>query len=864
MALVVVCGMWNVVAAAERDQSAYLAMRHASLSAGQQRMASSVRAMVGLVASPGASVANPLANRAVLPGQEGVVEVYVYTHILTQTEIQALQQHGVHIYATDPPSRTVYAAVAVKDLETVAALSFVRWISLPSWSLLHTGSVTSAADTVLRAAEARTTFGIDGSGVRIGIISDSLLNLQDSVASGDLPANVNILDTGDPGGTDEGRALAEIIHDLAPGATLLFHSGFPTSIDMVRAIRALVAAGAHIILDDIGFLDEPVFEDGDVARAVQDAITSGVVYVTATGNDATRHYRAAYQEFDPNDGNPNVNFHDFGGGDATMAIAIDPGDEFVAVLQWPDRFDGSANTADYDLLILDANGRASACNQEGISGFCASTDDQLNSTAPAPPVEIVFVNNTSNRTVTVTLLINRVAGAALPLVVNFNHGRLLEHNVASGSVHGHQCVREALSVGAIDVDDPGFDTIEAFSSRGPCEIFFPTYTVRTKPDIVAADGVRTSVPGFDPFFGTSPAAPHVAAIVALLIDAAGGPGVLSTTQLASVIRLSARDLGLPEHDNTFGHGAVDAVAVVQAVQALLAGRNSPPQSTIETPAADLVVTPGTAVTFQGACTDIESNGPVTVAWDFGAAAAMSPLQNPAAVVFPTPGVFPIAFTCVDANGVSDPSAATRTITVNQAPVSSIVSPSGDSTITVGSSVDFAGACGDDENNAPFAFLWFFGAGATIASSTQQNPQNVQFNTVGTSIVTFACTDALGLTDPLPALVQIRVVAGDSRDGGGDGGGGGGCALVGGGALSPTPILVACGNILLPVVALLIMRVWWYARRRQAKRGKRRCRAVAPGSHGQEKRAYGSVRDKACHPWSESVPYVPTHTRESCA
>ena len=236
-------------------------------------------------------------------------------------------------------------------------------------------------------------------------------------------------------GTDEGRAMAEIIHDMAPGATLLFHSGFATSVDMTHAIRDLVEAGADVIVDDIGFLAEPVFEHGDVAQAVQDAIDRGVVYVTATGNDATRHYRAMYQEFDPNDGDPENNFHDFGQGDSSLAVAINPGETFVAVLQWPDPFDGSANTANYDLLVFDANGQESACNQSGISGNCISADDQLAS--EMRPMEMVFVSNTTSRTVTVTLLINRVAGPALPLVLNFFNraGRLLEHNVPSGSVY---------------------------------------------------------------------------------------------------------------------------------------------------------------------------------------------------------------------------------------------------------------------------------------------------------------------------------------------------------------------------------------------------------------------------------------------
>lgn len=809
VALLMVCLVVSVVVATEPDLSAYVAMRNATRSPGQEKIASSLRAVAGLMAVPGAVAVSPLVNRAVSLRQDGTLEVYVYTHTLTPVELQVLQQHGVHVYDADEPSRMVYAAVAVDALETVAALSFVRWIGWPSWSLLRTGSVTSEADAVLRAAEARTRFGIDGSDVRVGIISDSLLNLQSSVVSGDLPPNVIVLDRGALTGTDEGRALAEIVHDLAPGATLLFHTGFPTSASMVRAIRALVAAGAHIILDDIGFLDQPVFEHGAVALAVQEAINNGVVYVTAAGNDATQHYRADYQEFDPHDGKPTTNFHDFGRGDATMAIAIDPGNVFFAVLHWPDRFDGSASTANYDLLVFDASGQQSACTQSGIGGVCASTDDQLNSNAP--PVEVVLVSNTSNRSVTVTLRINRVAGASLPLVLNFNRaGRLLEHNVARGSVYGHPCVRGALAAGAINVNDPGFDTIERFSSRGPCELYFPAFAVHTKPDVVAADGVLTSVPGFRPFFGTSPAAPHVAAIVALMIDAAGGPGTLTNTQLANIIRLSASDRGTPENDNTFGHGAVDAVAAVTAVQTLLARINSPPQSTIDTPAEDIVVTPGTAVVFQGTCTDADNPDTFTVAWDFGGAAPGSQIQNPGAIVFLVVGVFPITFTCIDANGVPDPTPATRMITVNQAPVGSIVSPAVNTTITAGSSVDFLGVCTDAEGDTPFAFLWFFGSGATLDSSTQQNPPNVRFNTAGTFVVTFICTDALGNADLLPAMVQIRVIGG----GGGSSVGGGGCAPVLGDARLDTQFLAAFGNILLPVVFLGLWCLWSHSRDRE--------------------------------------------------
>lgn len=560
-----------------QDLSAYVAARHVSSSPGQRRIATSLRAAAQMVAQYGTSMASTMVARTLRLSPDGVLEVYMHLDRLTSVEHQILQQHGVRVLQTDIQFGMMHASVAIDTLDTIATLPFVRWISPPSLSVLRTGSVTSAGDAVLRAAEARNTFGVDGSGVRVGIVSDSLINLQDSVASGDLPSDVIIVNGQDGSGianpTDEGRALAEIIHDLAPGATLLFHSGFPTSFNMIRAIQALTDAGADIIIDDIGFFDEPVFEDGLVAQAVQNAIDDGVVYITAIGNDADRHYKGMYVDADRND--PVVNLHDFDeteATDTTLDVEIDAGDTMIAVLQWPNRFDGSG-TDNYDLLIFDATGSTAlfdadsgACTISGFSGTCASMNDQTN--APAPPLESVLVTNTSDEPITVTVVIDRVAGAPLLLTIHFNRdARLQEHMVANGSAFGHPCVREALAVGAISVSDPGFDTIEPFSSHGPCEIFSPVPEDRTKPDLVATDGVfvSPSLPRFRPFFGTSAAVPHVAAIAALLIDAAGGPGVLSNTQIADTLRQAADDRGAPGPDNIFGFGAVDAVDAVGAV-----------------------------------------------------------------------------------------------------------------------------------------------------------------------------------------------------------------------------------------------------------------------------------------------------------
>src|SRR5439155_25907365 len=108
------------------------------------------------------------------------------------------------------------------------------------------------------------------------------------------------------------------------------------------------ASGAQVIVDDIGFFDEPFFEDGPVAAAVRAAVQVGISYHSAAGNDADRHLEQQYRP------SPTTSFHDFLGGpvDNTDDMLIPPSDSVVCVLQWNDRFGGSGN--DYDLYLLDA------------------------------------------------------------------------------------------------------------------------------------------------------------------------------------------------------------------------------------------------------------------------------------------------------------------------------------------------------------------------------------------------------------------------------------------------------------------------------------------------------------------------------
>jgi hypothetical protein len=314
-----------------------------------------------------------------------------------------------------------------------------------------------------------------------------------------------------------------------------------------------------------------------------------------------------------------------------------------------------------------------ACSTPGISGSCSGDDAQLMS--PLSPIETVSVQNDTSQFVSLNVVIKRFAGAVLPLRMVFNGDVFIEeHNVPDHSVFGHPCVREAMAVGAIDASDPGFDTIESFSSHGPCEIFFvpgnpgfrtsqaATLTpleVRDKPDVVAADGTHTTLPLFAPFFGTSAAAPQAAAVAALLMELGGGPEFMSASQVLNLMRMAAVDRGAPGIDNTYGYGVVDAVRAAEVWQ-------STPQATIVSPTEDVVVTSGATVNFQGACSDMGHHAPYAFDWDFGGGADVesSTEQNPN-VMLTLPGTYTVTLMCSNSLGLTSP-ATTIGVIVNAA------------------------------------------------------------------------------------------------------------------------------------------------------------------------------------------------------
>jgi len=183
--------------------------------------------------------------------------------------------------------------------------------------------------------------------------------------------------------------------------------------------------------------------------------------------------------------------------------------------------------------------------------------------------------------------------------------------------------------------------------------------------------------------------------------------------------------------------------------------NRPPDATITAPSADATVQAGQAVTFTGTASDPDGQA-VTVLWDFGDGTTSAVLA-PGAHVFPVVGTYPVSLTATDAQGLADPSPATRTITVqpvavNRAPSATILAPAGNVTLTAGQSVSFSGTAADPDGDA-VTVLWDFGDGGT---STLLNPGARVYASPGTYTVRLTATDAQGLADPAPPTRTITV------------------------------------------------------------------------------------------------------------
>jgi hypothetical protein len=439
------------------------------------------------------------------------------------------------------------------------------------------GSRSSEGDRTHRAFSARGTFHVNGTGIKIGVLSNGVTSLAASQALGDL-GPVTVL-PGQAGTGDEGTAMLEIIHDLAPGAQLFFATANPTITAFAQNIRDLRTAGCDIIVDDVFYFVETPFQDGQapgvisntnggvVIQAVNDVTASGAMYFSSAGNSGNLNDgTAGVWEGNFVDGGPTAaplpagRIHNFGGQNFNVLTSANTAAPIS--LYWSDPLGGSSN--DYDLFRLNAAGTAVQASSANIQN---GTQDPYEQVSQAAGSRIVIVQKTG--------------AAARFLHLNSNRGTF--SIATAGQTHGHSAAANAFGCAATPAVGPfpnpfsSANTVETFSSDGPRRVFFQADgtpitpgdfsatggLLRQKPDITAADGVSvTGVGNFpSPFFGTSAAAPHAAAIAGLIKSSNAS---LTPAQIRSALIASAIDIEAPGVDRDSGAGIIDAYAALNA------------------------------------------------------------------------------------------------------------------------------------------------------------------------------------------------------------------------------------------------------------------------------------------------------------
>lgn len=525
----------------------------------------------------------------------GRVQVFIDTTVDPAATLPQLTALGLQLQRTGAADKTIQAALPISALDAASAVDGVRLIRTPDRGVVQTGSLTSQGDTILVADTMRSAFAVNGSGVKVGIISDGMAGLAASQASNDLASvdtttcdMVGAVPAGEPGNpTDanagaEGTAMAEIVHDLAPGASIvygyfgIYTSTAGTSLDFNAAVNCL-AQNADVVLTDLVWFNAGLYDGtSSVSTNAANALNSPTNrirgFYQSAGNYSGTHYQETY--VDSNPGSAADNRHAFSGTAQTTdmfglgSLPIDPmyastGDTLVVSLQWNEPFGGA--TSNYDLsLSRHTTGTEVASSTGPQSGTQDPTEFIVYKNTGAAGYFDVSINKVSGVARTLDMFVRNTNGCYSLAVT---HGPCLNYDTAASSIPNLADANGGVvALGAIDASDPGNDTIEWFSSFGP------TNDGRTKPDATAIDGVSVTGALGPLFFGTSAAAPHAGAVAALLLSCnpllrKGEPGdnpAADRTTLRAALLSSATDLGVAGTDNTFGSGLLNANSAATA------------------------------------------------------------------------------------------------------------------------------------------------------------------------------------------------------------------------------------------------------------------------------------------------------------
>ena len=515
--------------------------------------------------------------------------------VVSDRLVARIVELGGRIVSTSVRFGAIHAFLPARQVEVLADDPDVRKIQNVVPPMLNRID-TSEGDVAHRAKEAREKFGLTGRGVKIGVISDSSRWLSEMQSKGDLPSTVKVLagrDGIDGGDIGEGTAMMEIVHDLCPDASLCFASGGDTEEEMAESILALQKEGCKIIVDDMSFITECAYQDGIAASAVNEVVKKGCVYVTCAANKGNKDADSAgvwegdfCKDSDFKLEGVEYEMHKFSHGYNNVVVYETDGkynkyDGYSGKkfsLKWSDPLGGSGNDYMIVFYVTDYYGNP--------TWRWPSEEEQDGDDDPYDMTSIGDLSNVQK----VQLVILKKKGAADRCLRLSTHSHAYDTQpqmscTTEGQIYGHNAAESAISVAAIEPTPDnrpfnGSDDAAYYTSDGPRLMFYdPSGKAYSsgklakdarklnKPDVAAAAGVSAWTPEddgdggslFSPFGGTSASAPHVAAIVGLMLEA--NPD-LTAAQVKEILCKSV--FGSGTWNRTTGYGTLDAFKAVEA------------------------------------------------------------------------------------------------------------------------------------------------------------------------------------------------------------------------------------------------------------------------------------------------------------
>ncbi|CEM37350.1 unnamed protein product [Vitrella brassicaformis CCMP3155] len=480
------------------------------------------------------------------------------------------------------------------------------------------GTVTTEGDDASYTSEVRNQYAVNGSGVKVGVLSDSYnaTGVADKlIKQNDLPKEGVEVIQDQAMGSDEGGGMMEIVHDIAPGSKLAFATAFDGEAGFAANIGELHKVGCKVIVDDVIYFAEPMFQHGIIAQAAEDVVAKGSTYLSAAGNWGNAGYFANFT----NSGeemvlqNETYEMHCFSGKgkncESLLELEVEGGMGVLMIMNWASpsaSAGGKGADSDLDMYLLQKAKQEDNQEGEAAEWEIVGGSNTINADGDAMEMFEYYNENMENETVYLAILKWVGSGDARgdsrrlqketnddpdpQYVAAVIDGAKVKNeccNKGGATIYGHCNAEGAISAGAAfwqntnyfdgDLEKP---EKEEFSSVGYIPLLFDDAggaieeVKLVKPDMVGIDGGNTASfysdsekdEDADPnFFGTSAAAPHISGCVALMLEQ--NPN-LTPAAVKQILKDTAVDMDVEGEDLATGSGLVDCLGAFKAMDTM--------------------------------------------------------------------------------------------------------------------------------------------------------------------------------------------------------------------------------------------------------------------------------------------------------